>query len=79
MKIENVADMEKCKALYAENSREDLIVQQIGLRASIHAFEYLMANESGVTPELMLAALKEQLFALHEVAAARGVLLMGYQ
>lgn len=79
MKMENVGDIEQCKAMYRDKARDDLVLQQVGLRASIHAFEFLIANlHQGATPEMMLASLQGQLFVLHEIAHERGLQLMGY-
>lgn len=79
MRIENVA-VETATEQYKTLARHDLIVQQIGLRATAHALEFLLkhgATEANVRE--MLGALQQQLFVLHETAHARGIQLPGYQ
>ena len=80
MKMENMGDAGKVRAMYEANTADTLVLQQVGLRASIHAVEFLIANkDKGATPELILESLKGQLFTLHEVAHARGIQLMAYR
>lgn len=80
MPIENVQSIEAVRELYEEGPAANLVGHQVGLRHSIHAMEWLIANrDRGATPEGMLADLKLQLHTLHEVAHARGVQLLGYQ
>jgi hypothetical protein len=79
MNIENCNSMEGAKARYAKAERGELVMQQVGLRSSIHTVEWLIANRAeGATAEALLASLQEQLFVLHEVANSRGIHLLGY-
>lgn len=79
MKIENVPTMQAARAMYQECDKAGLIGQQVALRGSIHAIEWLIAHQAeGVTPEMMLDSLRQQLFELHDVAHSRGIHLVSY-
>lgn len=60
--------------------RSELMAQQMVQRGAEHALQEL--QRLGVTPDncaAMLVSLREGLMLIHEVAAARGIVLMGYQ
>lgn len=79
MKMENMQSIDAVREHYGRSDLATLIGQQVGLRASIHCLEWLIAHRGdGATPELLLESVRSQLFVLHEVAAARGVNLLSY-
>lgn len=82
--IENAAASPEALAAWREDmqsmTRSELIAQQLVQRGAEHALATLQTE--GVTPEncaAMLATAREALMLTHEVAAARGIQLMGYQ
>lgn len=80
MRIENVLTTESAMEQYKQMDMGELVGQQIALRGAIHAMEFLL--KEGATAENAAAVLdnvKQQLFAVHEVAHARGIQLPGYQ
>lgn len=79
MIIENLKNMDAVRDRFAEFQQAEFIGQQIVLRSSIDALEFLVGHrDQGVTPEQMLEMLREELMALHEAANKRGIDLVSY-
>ncbi|WP_428146010.1 hypothetical protein [Delftia acidovorans] len=82
--IENAAASPTALAAWRKSlqsmDRSELMAQQLVQRGAEHALQEL--QRLGVTPEhcaAMLASSREGLMLIHEVAASRGIALMGYQ
>lgn len=82
--IENAAASPAALAAWRESlqsmGRTELMAQQLVQRGAEHALKEL--QRIGVTPEhcaAMLTSSREGLMLIHKVAAARGIVLVGYQ
>lgn len=80
MNIENLKSVEAAATLYEGAPAHELMLQQVGIRSTQHALEFLL--KYGVTEENVHAMYENMtgcLFALHEVAQRRGIELLSYR